>query len=147
MDSRRKFVGTLTAGLAGSLATGSNVLGANNRVRVGILGTGDRGSELANHLRACSNTEITALSDAYSKHLDRAASAHPAATAHADYRALLDDPNVDAEPEWSPDGEWIAFVSYREYPNSDVYIMRKDGSDVRRLTEDPAKDTYPVWTP
>ncbi len=59
---------------------------------------------------------------------------------------LTDVPQVDAEPEWSPDGEWIAFVSYRDYPNSDVYIMRKDGSDVRRLTTDPAKDTYPIWT-
>lgn len=62
-------------------------------------------------------------------------------------RRLTDGPRVDAEPEWSPDDEWIAFVSYRDYPNSDIYIMRKDGSDVRRLTTDPAKDTYPIWAP
>lgn len=61
-------------------------------------------------------------------------------------KRLTDPPEVDAEPEWSMDGEWIAFVSYREFPNSDIYIMRKDGSDVRRLTTDAAKDTYPVWT-
>ena len=59
---------------------------------------------------------------------------------------LTDVPELDAEPEWSPDGEWIAFVSYRDYPNSDIYLMRKNGSDVRRLTTDPAKDTYPIWT-
>ena len=61
-------------------------------------------------------------------------------------RRLTDPPEVDAEPEWSPDGEWISFVSYRNFPNSDIFIMRKDGSDVRRLTTDEAKDTYPVWT-
>lgn len=47
---------------------------------------------------------------------------------------------------WSPDGKRIAFSSDRE-GNYEIYTMAADGSDVRRLTNDPASDGWPVWTP
>ena len=97
MDSRRNFVGKVAYGLAGTLAAGpGRVLGANERVRVGIVGAGDRGMELAHHLRACPNIEIFAFADIYSKHLDRATGLVPGSAGHRDYRALLDMRDVDA---------------------------------------------------
>jgi Tol biopolymer transport system component len=61
---------------------------------------------------------------------------------------LTDDQAVDIEPDWSPDGEWITFGTLRRgSPHFDLYIMRKDGSDVRRLTEHPDKEANPVWAP
>src|SRR5207237_93893 len=45
MQSRRNFIGKVATGLAGTLAT-SNVLGANDRIRLGIIGPGDRGTEI-----------------------------------------------------------------------------------------------------
>ena len=42
MQSRRNFIGKVATGLAGTLAA-SNVLGANERVRIGIIGPGARG--------------------------------------------------------------------------------------------------------
>ncbi len=61
---------------------------------------------------------------------------------------LTDDPDLDIEPDWSPDGEWIVFGSLRQgEPNFDIFIMRRDGSDVRRLTDNPSKEAYPVWAP
>ncbi len=42
------------------------------------------------------------------------------------------DPAQDAEPAWSPDGRLIAFVSDRA-GNPDIYLVRPDGSGVRRL--------------
>jgi predicted dehydrogenase len=97
MDSRRHFVGKMAYGLAGTLAAGpARVLGANERVRVGIIGAGDRGMELANHLRACGNVEIGAFADIYSKHLDRAVASVPGSAAFRDYRDLLDTRDIDA---------------------------------------------------
>lgn len=91
MDSRRNFVGKVAYGLAGTLAAGpSRVLGANARVRVGIIGAGDRGMELANHLRACTNAEIAGYADIYSKHRERVTGAV------ADYRELLASKDIDA---------------------------------------------------
>jgi Tol biopolymer transport system component len=61
---------------------------------------------------------------------------------------LTNDADVDIEPDWSPDGQWIAYGSLKAgQPNFDLYIMRPDGSDVRRITSDPAKEANPVWGP
>jgi predicted dehydrogenase len=86
----------VATGLAGTLAARPAALLANDRIRVGIIGAGDRGSELANHIRASQNAEIAAVADIYRTRLDRAISCAPNATPHADYRALLDDRSIDA---------------------------------------------------
>jgi len=62
-------------------------------------------------------------------------------------RRLTDHPALDIEPGWSPDGEWIVFASGRDNYFTDIFIMRKDGSDVRQVTKDPAKDSESVWVP
>lgn len=49
-------------------------------------------------------------------------------------------------PAWSPDGNRLAFVSTRD-GNSEIYVMNKDGSNVRRLTNNPAIDSAPTWSP
>ena len=48
---------------------------------------------------------------------------------------------------WSPDGRSILFTSHRDHPDNytDVYVMRPDGSAVRRLTHDGAYT--PAWSP
>lgn len=52
-------------------------------------------------------------------------------------------------PSFSPDGEWIAFTSYRDsewhVDGCEIYLMRKDGTDVRRLTENDYCDYQPRW--
>lgn len=50
----------------------------------------------------------------------------------------------DWDPNWSPDGEWITFQSDRSGV-SEVYIMRPDGSDLRRVTDSPSADGDPAW--
>ena len=94
MQSRRNFIGKVATGLAGSLAP--NVLGANERVRFGLIGAGARGTELLREALACANTEAVGISDIYSRRLEESRALAPAARMHADYRHLLDDPAVDA---------------------------------------------------
>ncbi len=96
MDSRRQFLGKMT-GLAGALAApAERVLGANERVRVGVIGYGARGAELALQLQSCPNNELAAVADIYARRLEDAKRAAPSVQASADYRRLLDDPSIDA---------------------------------------------------
>src|ERR1017187_6697259 len=97
MDSRRKFLGKVASGLAGTLAAvPARALGASDRIRAGIIGVGDRGLELLNQIRVCDNAEVVAFADAYTKRLEKAASFAPTAAAFGDYRRVLDDPSIDA---------------------------------------------------
>jgi TolB protein len=47
-------------------------------------------------------------------------------------------------PSWSPDGEWIAFTSFRD-GNNEIYVMRPDGSSLYNLTDNPISDWQPRW--
>jgi predicted dehydrogenase len=97
MDSRRHFLGKVATGLAGTLAAvPARALGASDRIRVGIVGVGDRGLELLNQIRVCGNTEVAAFADVYTKRLEKAAHFAPTAASFADYRRLLDDASIDA---------------------------------------------------
>ncbi len=50
-------------------------------------------------------------------------------------------------PAWSPDGKWIAYVSWGKEGGS-VYRMRADGKGKpERLTSDPGFFDLPVWSP
>jgi Tol biopolymer transport system component len=63
-----------------------------------------------------------------------------------------------SEPAWSPDGEWIAFAGtcrrpvgrYKAMIWGDIYTIRPDGSDLRRLTDGrgrSAENSSPAWSP
>jgi len=52
----------------------------------------------------------------------------------------------EANPEASPDGQQVAFMSQRD-GNWEVYVVNVDGSGLRRLTRDPANDGLPTWSP
>jgi Tol biopolymer transport system component len=47
---------------------------------------------------------------------------------------------------WSPDGKFLAFVSFRD-GSAEIYSMRADGSQQERLTRNGADDLSPVWSP
>lgn len=51
------------------------------------------------------------------------------------------------DPSPSPDGRQIAFVGVDAQLNSDIYVMSRGGTNVRRLTSDPAPDEQPAWSP
>ncbi len=95
MDSRRKFIGAMATGLASTLASQS-VLGANDRVRVGVIGAGTRGIELIHWASQCPNVEVAAVADVYTKRLEDARQLLPNAVASREHRRLLDDHNLDA---------------------------------------------------
>ena len=68
---------------------------------------------------------------------------------------ITSDPATDEAPAWSPAWTLIAFQSDRT-GNWDIYSVRatcgdtagdKDAGDLHRLTDDPADDLLPAWSP
>jgi TolB protein len=47
---------------------------------------------------------------------------------------------------WSPDGSKLAFMSNRD-GNNEIYIVNRDGSGMRRLTNHPSIDVTATWSP
>lgn len=90
--SRRNFLGTgLTA------ASASRVLGANDRIRLGVVGTGGRGRYLIQRAIEAGGVDWVALCDAYDLQRDKAeALIGKKVDKYADYRRLVDRNDIDA---------------------------------------------------
>jgi serine/threonine protein kinase len=56
------------------------------------------------------------------------------------------DSEQDTAPALSPDGQQVVFMS-RRAGNWEIYVANRDGSDLQRLTENPADDGLPTWSP
>jgi Tol biopolymer transport system component len=59
-------------------------------------------------------------------------------------RVLTTEP--DNLPGWSPDGSRIVFTRRQADGNYDIFTIRPDGSDLRRLTDSAAVDAHAVWS-
>jgi TolB protein len=78
-------------------------------------------------------------------------------TMNADGTGLLrltNDPGSDDSPAFSPDGSRIAFLTSRHDPDPrfpnykyEIYVVERDGSNLRRLTNTEAGETHPAWSP
>lgn len=71
-------------------------------------------------------------------------------------RNLTNHPAGEFRPSWSPDGQWIAFSSDRDSKrpkfafstlhSTEIYVMRADGSGVRRITRGDAVAGSAAWS-
>ncbi len=98
-QTRRNFIGNVATGLAGTIATGipvTRALAATTKIRLGLIGAGDRGTQLAREATACPDTELTAIADIYARRLEDATQLNPTAKSCTDYHQMLADPAIDA---------------------------------------------------
>ncbi len=61
-------------------------------------------------------------------------------------RQITQNPGDEIEPQWSPDGQYIAFHSHRR-GNSDIWLIRRSDREPIQLTDSKAHDSYPDWSP
>jgi predicted dehydrogenase len=113
--SRRAFVktGTLAAGaaVAGSLSF-SRAAGANDRIRIGVIGCGGMGTGHLHDLVKRSegeNIQVVAVSDVYQRRLSRAQGISKA-DGYRDYRKMLERQDIDAVLIATPD-HWHGKIS------------------------------------
>lgn len=65
---------------------------------------------------------------------------------------LTNHPAADVEAQFNYGAERIVFVSDRDtttpqVKNTEIYLMDADGANLRRLTNNPARDEMPAWSP
>ena len=60
--------------------------------------------------------------------------------------ALVTEGEHNADPKFSHDGKWLAFVSYRDR-NQDIFALNLETQELKRLTTHPGEDSYPDWSP
>jgi Tol biopolymer transport system component len=60
---------------------------------------------------------------------------------------VVPDATPMREGAFSPDGFWLAFESWPEGGNHDIYIMTTNGLARQRMTDDQAFDFDPAWRP
>jgi predicted dehydrogenase len=77
---------------------GSGVPGANDRIRVGVIGVGNRSNLLIDQLPE--QAEVVAVADCWLKRYQDAAAKRQAKwRIHQDYRRLLDEKGIDGVPD------------------------------------------------
>src|SRR6266481_3453335 len=102
-NTRRDFVKQSVVAAAAFLAyPPSRVLGANDRVRVGMIGVGGRGQELLKQVLEVPNAQLVAIADVYTRRREEAKQMAPGIQTLDDYRRLLDMRDIDAVIVASP---------------------------------------------
>ena len=101
--TRRDFIKQAAWGTAAMLAyPPSRVLGANDRVRVGMIGAGARGQELLKQVQKVPNVELVAIADIYGRRRDETKHMASGLQTFDDHRRLLEMKDLDAVIVASP---------------------------------------------
>ena len=101
--TRRDFLQQAALGTAAFLAyPPAKVLGANDRIRVGAIGVGNRGQELLQEAATVRGVQLVAIADIYTRRRNEAKKLAPGIETFDDHRRLLDRKDIDAVIVASP---------------------------------------------
>jgi predicted dehydrogenase len=106
-------------------ASARRVLGANDRVRIGLIGLGNRGDQVLDAFLAQPDAQVVSLCDVYRPYLPFAAQkAGGSPSHHKDYRNLLGQKDLDAVVVATPD-HWHALQTIHACEaGKDVYVEK-----------------------
>ena len=103
INTRRYFLKQTAIGAATLAAyPPSRVLGANDRVRVGMIGVGGRGQELLREVLKVPNAQLVAIADVYARRREEAEKVAPGIDTLDDHRRLLERKDIDGVIVASP---------------------------------------------
>lgn len=103
-NTRREFIRNTAAASAAFLTPklAARVIGANDRIRIGMIGVGSRGQDLLKQIVAVPNVEVVAMADVYTRRFDEGKRVVPSIQSFGDHRQLLDMKDIDGVIVASP---------------------------------------------
>ena len=102
----------------------SRILGANDRIGLGVIGTGQRGTYVMTLFQKNADLEVRALCDVYSARIDKAQQDAPNTKTFGDHRELLALKEVDAVLIGTPD-HWHKEIAVDAMnAGKDVYVEK-----------------------
>ena len=121
---RRGFIQASGLAAASVAFPSLGAVGANDQVRLGLIGCGGRGSDLFNWFKGVDGVKFVAVSDADTVAMDRLVSKHGGLEKHQDYRRLLERADVDAVVIATPN-HWHALQTIHAcQAGKDVYVEK-----------------------
>jgi predicted dehydrogenase len=122
---RRDLIrGFSTSAVALTAASYQRVLGANDRVQLGVIGVGDRGRHDMSLFQKTGTVDVGAVCDVYAEHIDLARQAAANAKNFTDHRKLLEIKELDAVLIAVPD-HWHATIAIDALnAGKDVYVEK-----------------------
>jgi predicted dehydrogenase len=125
LDRRDLLRGAKTAATALAAASYSRVLGANGRINLGLIGSGDRGRYVMSQFVKTDRVDVGALCDVYAVNIDKGRQAGaPNAKDFGDHRKLLEMKELDAVLIATPD-HWHATCAIDALnAGKDVYVEK-----------------------
>jgi predicted dehydrogenase len=121
---RRRFLRTAGYAAAFSASSYDRILGANDRLNLGLIGAGERGRYDLAWFQKDPAVEVTAVCDVYAAMVDKAKSMAPRAAAFSDHRKLLETKNLDVVLVGTPD-HWHAVTAIDALnAGKDVYVEK-----------------------
>jgi predicted dehydrogenase len=123
--SRRDFTRRAAVAGAATAISAGRVLGANERIRLGFIGLGNRGDQVLDGFLPHKDAQVVAICDLYQPYLDFAAKkAGGNPKQYHDYRKVLDHKDVDAVVISTPD-HWHALQTIHAcQADKDVYVEK-----------------------
>jgi predicted dehydrogenase len=126
--SRRKFVKLQAAAGVASLFPGSRILGANDRIGVGVIGVRGRGRSHIAMFQAQQNVEVRGLCDVDKQMLDRELNKlrdqGAEVTGYRNFHHLLDNPAIDVVAIATPDHWHVPMAASAILSGKDVYVEK-----------------------
>ena len=111
MDTRRAFSKLTIAAMAGTALSASRVWGANDRIRMGLIGSGGRGREDWGNFLKQPDVEPVAVCDVYDPFRELGIKlSEGRAKPYKDFRRVMEQKDIDAVVVATPD-HWHALIT------------------------------------
>jgi predicted dehydrogenase len=144
--TRREFIGatagaTILSAASMSAASAGRIQGANDRVRIGLIGSGNRGRQVSGFFLKHADAQYIAAADVFQTNLDTAVKTFEGSQpgvkveTYGDYKKILDRKDIDAVHIATPDHWHCRILVEAMDAGKDVYVEKPLSNNVEEMVK------------